>query len=113
MNSEDTAQGIIYFDDEESNDYEEKNKFFMKKIHFQKNELFIAHITDDFKISNKIEKIIITGLKRKIIDLKFMNFAEAHEEDLEFVQNGDITCIKRANISMENLWKIKFNYLEN
>jgi hypothetical protein len=86
----------------------------MKKIHFQKNELFIAHISDDFKIQNKIEKIIITGLKRKIIDIKFTNFSGAsNQEEMEFVQDGNITCIKRANIKMDYLWKIKFNYQEN
>jgi hypothetical protein len=86
----------------------------MKKIYFQKNELFIAHISDNFKISNKIEKIIITGLKRKILDVKFTkNSGPSNQEEMEFVQDGDITCIKRANLTMEYLWKIKFNYQEN
>lgn len=110
LNNEDCAQGLVYFDDEESNDYEESNKIYMKKIHFQKNELFIAHIHDNFKISNKIEKITIMGITKKIKKVVFTTFLDPKEEIIEFLQEDGITNLNRLHISLDYLWKIIFTY---
>lgn len=110
LNSEDSAQGLIYFDDEESNDYEDSNKIYMKKIHFQKSEMFIAHINDDFKISNKIERIIILGIKKKINKVLYSTFSDTKEDDIEFKQDGESTYLNRIQISLDYLWKIKLVY---
>jgi len=110
LNNDDSAQGLIYFDDEESNDYEDSNKIYIKKIHFQKNELFIAHIQDNFKISNKIERIIILGLNKKINGVIFRAFSDTKEEIIEFSQEGEVTYLNRIQISLDYLWKINFVY---
>lgn len=110
LNNENSAQGLVYFDDEESNDYVDSNKIYMKKIHFQKTEMFIAHINDDFKISNKIERIIILGLKKKINKVLYSTFSESKEDEIEFMQEGETTYLNRVQISMDYLWKIKLVY---
>lgn len=110
LNNEESALGIVYFDDEESNDYEESNKIYLKKLHFQKNELFIAHIHDNFKISNKIERVIIMGLNKKILKAIYTNFSDTKEFLLEFKQEGEITYLNRVQISFDLIWKIKFIY---
>ncbi len=110
LNNEDSAQGLVYFDDEESNDYEESNKIYMKKIHFQKTDLFIAHIHDDFKISNKIERIIILGVKKKINKVIYSTFSETKEDIIEFKQEGETTYLNRVDISLDYLWKVKLFY---
>ncbi len=113
LNNENTAQGLVYFDDEESNDYDESNKIYMKKVHFQKDELFLAYIHDDFKISNKIERIIIMGIKRKINKIIFTIISDINkEENIEFNQEEDTTYLNRLRISLDYLWKIKFFYEE-
>lgn len=110
LNNEDCAQGLVYFDDEESNDYEESNKIYMKKIHFQKTELFLAHIHDDFKISNKIERIVILGIKRRIHKILYSTFSENKEDEIEFKPEGETIFLNRIQISMDYLWKIKLVY---
>jgi len=85
----------------------------MKKVHFQKDELFLAYIHDDFKISNKIERIIIMGIKRKINKIIFTIISDINkEENIEFNQEEDTTYLNRLRISLDYLWKIKFFYEE-
>lgn len=113
LNKEDSASGIVYFDDEESLDYEETNKYYLRKLMFQKNELFIANLHNEFKIANKLERVIITGLKYKVKSVYYENFYDKSQTNLEFVElDGGVIELVRLKISFDNLWKIKFD-LEN
>jgi len=110
LNNEDTATGMVYFDDEESFDYDESNKFYIKKIMFQKNELFIANLHEEFKISNKIERILILGLNKKVSNVYYENFLDKKQNNLDYVGSTEILEIRRLQISFDNLWKIKLIY---
>jgi alpha 1,3-glucosidase len=115
LNNEDSASGIVYFDDEESYDYEESEKFYLKKLMFQKNELFIASLHEGFKISNKIERIIISGLDKKVKNIYYENFygGEKSKSKLEYVvKDNNIIEIKRLQISFDNIWKVKLEYID-
>lgn len=112
LNNEDTASGMVYFDDEESFDYEETNKFYLKKLLFQKDEMFIASIHDEFIISNKIERIVILGLNKQIKTIFYENFYDGVQHVLEYDEfENNILVLKKLGISFDNLWKIKFEYI--
>ncbi len=114
LNNEDSASGMVYFDDEESFDYEDSNKYYLKKLMFQRDELFIANMHDEFKINNRIERIFILGLKKKVINVYYESFLDGKKFDLEFeVKDSNLVEIKRLQISMDNLWKIKLEFSED
>jgi alpha 1,3-glucosidase len=117
VNNEQSASGMVYFDDEESFDYEESNKYYLKKIHFQKDELFVANLNEEFKIINKIERILILGLSNYVKSVTYHNFQTQENFDLEFVKKDlsldpiqKVFEIRRLNIPIDNLWKIKLTY---
>jgi alpha 1,3-glucosidase len=111
LNSEESASGMIYFDDEESFDYEDTSKYYLKKLMFQKDELFIANLHDEFKITNRIERILLLGLKKKVKNVYYESFLDGKKSDLEFeVKESNLLEIKRLQISMDNLWKIKLEF---
>jgi len=111
LNNDESASGMVNFDDEESLDYDEENKYYLKKLMFQKNELFIANLHDDFKIANKIERIIILGIKRDITNIYYQNFYDEHIKNLIYeVKDNNIVYINKLNISFDDLWKIRLDY---
>jgi hypothetical protein len=102
---------MIYFDDEESFDYEDTSKYYLKKLMFQKDELFIANLHDEFKITNRIERILLLGLKKKVKNVYYESFLDGKKSDLEFeVKESNLLEIKRLQISLDNLWKIKLEF---
>lgn len=111
-----SAGGMVYIDDEESFDYEETKKHSLKKFMFQKNELFIANLHDEFKIPNKIERILILGIKSKVKNVYYETFLEGGRSNLEYEVTDDgentVLFIKRLDIPLDSLWKIKLDYLE-
>lgn len=104
------ATGLVYFDDEESFDYAENKKYFLKKFMFQSDELFIANMHQEFKISNVIERIVILGLNEKVKRIYFKTFSSDRLKDLEFSQDSSKVEIKRLKLFMDYLWKIKLEY---
>lgn len=64
LNNDQKATGLVYFDDEESFNFEEKEQFALKKIVYQYNEIFIASLHDNYGSSSYVEKIVILGFSK-------------------------------------------------
>ena len=58
LNLENKSDGIIYFDDEESLEYQ-NNKYSILKISYEKSEINFDWILYNYQVYNNIEKIII------------------------------------------------------
>jgi hypothetical protein len=60
LNLENKSDGIIYFDDEESLEYQ-NNKYSILKISYEKSEINFDWMLYNYQVNNNIEKIIILG----------------------------------------------------
>ena len=60
LNLENKSDGIIYFDDEESLEYQ-NNKYSILKISYEKSEINFDWMLYNYQVYNNIEKIIILG----------------------------------------------------
>ena len=60
LNLENKSDGIIYFDDEESLEYQ-NNKYSILKIIYEKSEINFDWMLYNYQVYNNIEKIIILG----------------------------------------------------
>ena len=69
LNLENKSEGIIYFDDEESLEYQ-KGKYSILKIYYEKYEIDFEWIKYDYPVDNNIEKIIILGEKNELCNKK-------------------------------------------
>jgi hypothetical protein len=60
LDLENKSSGIIYFDDEESLDYQ-REEYSLLKIKYEKYQIDFEWIKYNYHVINKIEKIIILG----------------------------------------------------
>lgn len=102
LDSEYKAIGNIYIDDEETYNFE-KGKFCLKRFIFQKNQLSIINVHDNYKHNNQIEGIIITGLQalspKEINLVKPSKKYKKLEFDFNYVER--ILTIHRFRISLD------------
>lgn len=66
LDLENKSSGIIYFDDEESLDYQ-KEEYSLLKIKYEKYQIDFEWIKYNYHVINKIEKIIILGENEQLI----------------------------------------------
>ena len=66
LDLENKSRGIIYFDDEESLDYQ-KEEYSLLKIKYEKYQIDFEWIKYNYHVINKIEKIIILGENEQLI----------------------------------------------
>ena len=66
LDLENKSSGIIYFDDEESLDYQ-KEEYSLLKIKYEKYQIDFEWIKYNYHVINKIEKIIILGDNEQLI----------------------------------------------
>ena len=66
LDLEKKSSGIIYFDDEESLDYQ-KEEYSLLKIKYEKYQIDFEWIKYNYHVINKIEKIIILGENEQLI----------------------------------------------
>ena len=66
LDLENKSSGIIYFDDEESLDYQ-KDEYSLLKIKYEKYQIDFEWIKYNYHVINKIEKIIILGENEQLI----------------------------------------------
>ena len=66
LNLENKSDGIIYFDDEESLEYQ-NNKYSILKIIYEKSEINFDWMLYNYQVYNNIEKIIILGENNELL----------------------------------------------
>ena len=66
LDLENKSRGIIYFDDEESLDYQ-REEYSLLKIKYEKYQIDFEWIKYNYHVINKIEKIIILGENEQLI----------------------------------------------
>ena len=66
LNLENKSDGIIYFDDEESLEYQ-NNKYSILKISYEKSEIDFDWMLYNYQVYNNIEKIIILGENNELL----------------------------------------------
>ena len=66
LNLENKSDGIIYFDDEESLEYQ-NNKYSILKISYEKSEINFDWMLYNYQVYNNIEKIIILGENNELL----------------------------------------------
>lgn len=113
LNSEQYASGMIYKDDEESNDYLEDNKYSLNNFVFDKNELSIKNLNDKYIIPSKIERILILGLKSNVEAIYYISQSN-NKIKLEYeLKKNSVLEIKREQFPLNEIWKIKLKMYDN
>jgi len=83
LDLENKAEGIIYFDDEESLEYQ-KYKYSLLKITYENNKIDLEWTIYNYPVINNIEKIIILGEKKQSL----YNNAKAELIDIKNNKNN-------------------------
>ena len=114
LDLENKAKGIIYFDDEESLEYQ-KGKYSILKIYYQKYEIDFEWISYNYFLINNIEKIIILGenneffykrdIKAELVTNKNSKINLEIESDY---QNKRIEIIRMNKYKVTDIQKITF-----
>ena len=114
LDLENKAEGIIYFDDEESLEYQ-KGKYSILKIYYQKYEIDFEWISYNYFLINNIEKIIILGenneffykrdIKAELVTNKNSKINLEIESDY---QNKRIEIIRMNKYKVTDIQKITF-----
>ena len=111
LNKENKAEGIIYFDDEESLEYQ-KDIYSILKISYDNLEIDFEWIKYNYIVNNNIEKILILGENKELLNKKAELFMIKNEKyNLEFVIDSQYKKIeiKRLNkYKMIDIQKITF-----
>ena len=88
LNKENKAEGIIYFDDEESLEYQ-KDIYSILKISYDNLEIDFEWIKYNYIVNNNIEKILILGENKELLNKKAELFMIKNEKyNLEFSSGG-------------------------
>ena len=118
LNLENKSDGIIYFDDEESLEYQ-NNKYSILKISYEKSEINFDWMLYNYQVYNNIEKIIILGenneflynkntkielitIKNDKINLEFMTDFGNKKIDIIRLNKYKLTDIQKIILTQKN-----------
>ena len=115
LNLENSSEGIIYFDDEESLDYQ-KNKYSILKISYKNFEINFDWISNNYPVCNNIEKIVLLGENSKElydnknikVELIMNNNNKFNLEIVSDYQNKKIEILRLNKYKMTDVQKITF-----
>ena len=106
LNLENKSDGIIYFDDEESLEYQ-NNKYSILKISYEKSEINFDWMLYNYQVYNNIEKIIILGENNELLYNKNTKIElitiKNDKINLEFMTDF---CNKKIDIIRLNKYKL-------
>ena len=114
LDLENKSSGVIYFDDEESLDYQ-KGKYSLLKINYENHTINFEWIEYKYQVINTIEKIVIlgenvekineTGIKPKLISVKNNKY---NLEIISDIENNKIEILRLNKYKLTDLQKIIF-----
>ena len=90
LDLENKSSGIIYFDDEESLDYQ-REEYSLLKIKYEKYQIDFEWIKYNYHVINKIEKIIILGENEQSIyskEIKYTDVIHRIEKDFNIYKDS-------------------------
>ena len=114
LDLENKSSGVIYFDDEESLDYQ-KGKYSLLKINYENHTINFEWVEYKYQVINTIEKIVIlgenvekineTGIKPKLISVKNNKY---NLEIISDIENNKIEILRLNKYKLTDLQKIIF-----
>ena len=114
LDLENKSSGVIYFDDEESLDYQ-KGKYSLLKINYENHTINFEWVEYKYQVINTIEKIVIlgenvekineTGIKPKLISVKNNKY---NLEIISDIENNKIEILRLNKYKLIDLQKIIF-----
>ena len=110
LDMENKAKGIVYFDDEESFEYQ-KGIYSLLEINYNNKEIEFKWSKNDYEVRNNIEKIIIVG-ENDLDSISLNNKAEVYlgnnKYDVEVqIHENKIEIIRLNKYIIKDLKKIK------
>ena len=114
LDLENKSSGVIYFDDEESLDYQ-KGKYSLLKINYENHTINFEWVEYKYQVINTIEKIVILGenvekinetrIKPKLISVKNNKY---NLEIISDIENNKIEILRLNKYKLTDLQKIIF-----
>lgn len=104
LDSKGSAKGTLYIDDGETFNYE-NGEFLYLEFEVNDNEIKSTVKDGSLSISNKIEKILLVGLKDSS---ESATVNQGSSWDAEIVQKDNHAIIKTPGVNLSENWSIKF-----
>ena len=110
VNRELKAKGYVYFDDEESFDYQ-KGKFTLLEINYNNKEILFNFVDNNYNDINKIEKIVIVGDKDGLLNVQQakVNLKDGQFSNVEVrrEENRRTEIVKLNSFNLQEIKMIK------
>lgn len=107
LNSQEQANGQVYFDDEHSFDFQ-TGRFSLRHLSFTKSKLSnrAAHTSGNFDAPNIVERVVIAGIKNAPRKVTLTDMQGTRELYFWFDGATQTMTIKKPDVKMTNDWDI-------